>query len=199
MVVTTQLKTPKDLEKLRLRLVEQREAKRIGISVCSGTGCRANGSMELVEEFRRQLDTRGLSDVDVRATGCHGFCERGPLVVIFPEKIFYHGVQIKDVDGVIEKTILNDELVESLLFKDPVTKEKFRLEHEVPFYAKQQRIVFRNNGKIDPAEIDDYIAANGYAALAQALTGLTPEEVIQQVQKSGLRGRGGGGFPTGKK
>jgi NADH:ubiquinone oxidoreductase subunit F (NADH-binding)/(2Fe-2S) ferredoxin len=155
--------------------------------------------MELVEEFRRQLDAKGLSDVEVRATGCHGFCERGPLVVIFPQKIFYHGVQIKNVDIVIEKTIQNNELVESLLFKDPVTKKKFRLEHEVPFYAKQQRIVFRNNGKIDPAEIDDYIAADGYAALAQALTDLTPEEVIRQVQKSGLRGRGGGGFPTGKK
>jgi NADH-quinone oxidoreductase subunit F len=199
MVVTTQLKTSKGLEELRFRLVKQREAKRIGISVCSGTGCRAHGSMELVEEFRRQLDAKGLTDVEVRATGCHGFCERGPLVVIFPQKIFYHGVQIKNVDSVIEKTIQNNELVESLLFKDPVTKEKFRLEHEVPFYAKQQRIVFRNNGKIDPAEIDDYIAADGYAALALALTDLTPEEVIRQVQKSGLRGRGGGGFPTGKK
>jgi NADH:ubiquinone oxidoreductase subunit F (NADH-binding)/(2Fe-2S) ferredoxin len=155
--------------------------------------------MELVEEFRYQLDDKGLGDVDVRATGCHGFCERGPLVVIFPQKIFYHGVQIKHVDSMIERTIQNNELVESLLFKDPVTKKKFHLEHEVPFYAKQQRIVFRNNGKIDPAEIDDYIATDGYAALAKALTGLTPEEVIRQVQKSGLRGRGGGGFPTGKK
>jgi NADH:ubiquinone oxidoreductase subunit F (NADH-binding)/(2Fe-2S) ferredoxin len=155
--------------------------------------------MELVEEFRYQLDDKGLGDVDVRATGCHGFCERGPLVVIFPQKIFYHGVQIKHVDSMIERTIQNNELVESLLFKDPVTKKKFHLEHEVPFYAKQQRIVFRNNGKIDPAEIDDYIATDGYAALAKVLTGLTPEEVIRQVQKSGLRGRGGGGFPTGKK
>lgn len=199
MVVTTQLKTPKSLEKLRLRLVKQRESARIGISVCSGTGCRAHGSLELVEAFRCQLDAKGLSDVDVRASGCHGFCEQGPLVVIFPRKIFYRGVQIKDVDSVIEKTILNNELVESLLFKDPVTKKKYQLEHEVPFYAKQQRLVFRNNGKIDPAEIDDYIAADGYAALAKVLTNLTPEEVINQVQKSGLRGRGGGGFPTGKK
>lgn len=199
MVVTTQLKTPKGLEKLRLKLIEQRQAKRIGISVCSGTGCRAHGSMELVEAFREALDTRGLTDVDVRATGCHGFCERGPLVVIFPQKIFYQGVQIKHVDSVIEATIQKDELVEPLLFKDPVSKETFHLEHEVPFYAKQQRIVFRNNGKIDPAEIDDYIAAQGYAALAKALTELTPDTVIQQVQESGLRGRGGGGFPTGKK
>ncbi|MHC4564589.1 MAG: (2Fe-2S) ferredoxin domain-containing protein, partial [Planctomycetota bacterium] len=159
MVVTTQLQTPEELEKLRLRLVEQREAKRIGISVCSGTGCRAHGSMELVEEFRRQLYAKGLTDVEVRATGCHGFCERGPLVVIFPQKIFYHGVQIKHVHSVIEKTIQHNKLVESLLFKDPVSKATSCLEHEVPFYAKQQRIVFRNNGKIDPAEIDDYIAA----------------------------------------
>jgi NADH-quinone oxidoreductase subunit F len=199
MVVTSQLKTPKDLEELRLRLVSERESTRLGISVCSGTGCRAHGSMELVQAFRRRLDSKGLSDVEVRATGCHGFCERGPLVVIFPKKIFYHGVQIKDVDDVIDKTIAKDELVESLLFKDPVTKEKYRLEHEFPFYAKQQRIVFRNNGKIDPAEIYDYIASEGYAALAKALAKLTPEEVIRQVQKSGLRGRGGGGFPTGKK
>ncbi len=107
MVVTTQLKTAKGLEKLRLTLVEQRKSKRLGISVCSGTGCRAHGSMELVEEFRRQLDAKGLTDVEVRATGCHGFCERGPLVVIFPQKIFYQGVQIKNVDSVIEQTILN--------------------------------------------------------------------------------------------
>ncbi len=199
MVVTTQLKTPKDLEELRGRLAEQRQAKRIGISVCSGTGCRAHGSMELVEEFRRRLYAKGLTDVEVRPTGCHGFCERGPLVVIFPQKIFYHGVQIKHVDSVIEKTIQHNKLVESLLFKDPVSKATFCLEHEVPFYAKQQRIVFRNNGKIDPAEIEDYIAAGGYAALAKALSGFTSDEVIGQVRQSGLRGRGGGGFPTGKK
>ena len=140
-----------------------------------------------------------MTDVDVRATGCHGFCERGPLVVVFPKQIFYHGVKTKDVADIIEKTVRNDEPVESLLFKDPATKEKHLLEHEVPFYAKQQRIVFRNNGKIDPAEIDDYIAADGYAALVKALTEMTCEQVIEQVKNSGLRGRGGGGFPTGQK
>ncbi len=199
MAVTTQLETARDLAALRHRLVAERKTKRIEISVCSGTGCRAQGSLDLFEEFRRQLDDRGLTDVVVRATGCHGFCERGPLVVIFPKSVFYHGVQGKDVAEIIEKTVANDELVESLLFKDPVTKKTSRTEEEVPFYARQQRIVFRNNGKIDPAEIEDYLAVDGYRALAKVLTKMTPRKVIREVQASGLRGRGGGGFPTGRK
>ena len=199
MAVATRLETSNDLAQRRRQLTAQRESQRIGISVCAGTGCRAHGSMELFEEFRRELDARGLSDVAVRATGCHGFCERGPLVVIFPQKIFYHGVGVKDVAAVIEKTIQNDEPVESLLFKDPATKDKCLTEHEVPFYAKQQRIVFRNNGKIDPAEIEDYIAADGYSALSKVLTEMTPQQVIDALCTSGLRGRGGGGFPTGQK
>jgi NADH:ubiquinone oxidoreductase subunit F (NADH-binding)/(2Fe-2S) ferredoxin len=199
MAVATRLEAPEDLAEFRQQLTASRESKRIGISVCAGTGCRAHGSMELFEEFRRQLDAEGLSDVEVRATGCHGFCERGPLVVIFPRKIFYHGVKVKDVAAIVEQTIQGDEVVESLLFRDPATKEKCLTEHEVPFYAKQQRIVFRNNGKIDPAEIDDYIAADGYAGLAKVLAEMTPEQVIEEVQKAGLRGRGGGGFPTGRK
>jgi len=199
MIVATRLATTDDLAQLRQGLQADRESKRIGISVCAGTGCRAQGSMELFEEFRRELDERGLTDVEVRATGCHGFCERGPLVVIFPRKIFYHGVGVSDVAAVIEQTIENNEPVTKLLFKDPATKERCLTEHEVPFYAKQQRIVFRNNGKIDPAEIDDYIAADGYAALAKVVTAMAPEQVIDEVSKSGLRGRGGGGFPTGRK
>ena len=199
MIVATRLATTDDLAQYRQRLQADRESKRIGISVCAGTGCRAQGSMELFEEFRRELDERGLTDVEVRATGCHGFCERGPLVVIFPRKIFYHGVKVDDVAAVIEQTIENDEPVPSLLFKDPATKETCLTEHEVPFYAKQQRIVFRNNGKIDPAEIGDYIAADGYAALAKVVGSMTSEQVIDEVSKAGLRGRGGGGFPTGRK
>ena len=199
MTAATQLETPEDLAGLRRRLVLARESKKIGISVCAGTGCRAHGSMDLFEEFRRELETQGLSDVEVRATGCHGFCERGPLVVIFPKKIFYHGVGLDDVSVIVEKTIRNGELVESLLFTDRATKRKCLIEDEVPFYAKQRRIVFRNNGKIDPSDIDDYLAADGYAALSKALTEMTPEEVIGEVRDSGLRGRGGGGFPTGRK
>ena len=199
MTVTTKLETPNDLAERRGRLSAERQATRGAISVCSGTGCRANGSLDLVEEFRSQLDEKGLSDVEVRATGCHGFCERGPLVVIFPKGIFYQGVAPANVADVIEKTVCNDELVESLLFKDKSTKKTYQTEHEVPFYAGQQRIVFRNNGKIDPERIDDYIAADGYKALAHALAEMTPEKVIQAVSDAGLRGRGGGGFPTGRK
>jgi len=199
MIVSTRLATTDDLAGFRRQLQADRESKRIGISVCAGTGCRAQGSMELFEEFRRELDERGLTDVEVRATGCHGFCERGPLVVIFPQKIFYHGVKVTDVAAVIEQTIENNEPVKSLLYKDPATRKQCLTEHEVPFYAKQQRIVFRNNGKIDPAEIDDYIAADGYAALAKAVGQMTPDQVIDEVIKAGLRGRGGGGFPTGRK
>jgi len=199
MAVTTQLETARDLAALRRRLKAERKTRRIEISVCSGTGCRAQGSLDLFEEFRRQLDDRGLTDVAVRATGCHGFCERGPLVVIFPKGVFYNAVQGKDVAQIIEKTVVSDELVESLLFKDPVTKKTSRTEEEVPFYARQWRIVFRNNGKIDPAEIEDYLAVDGYRALARALTKMTPQKVIQEIQASQLRGRGGGGFPTGRK
>ncbi len=199
MIAAVQMKTPGDLADLCQKIVKRKQAKRVAISVCCGTGCRAQGSMDLVDAFRRQLEAEGLADVEVRPTGCHGFCERGPLVVIFPKEVFYCGVKPKDVGDIIEKTVKGDDVLDSRLFKDPVSKEKFQLEHEVPFYAKQQRIVFRNNGKIDPEEIDDYIAADGYKALAKVLTQMTPEEVIAEVEKSGLRGRGGGGFPTGKK
>ncbi|HDZ21016.1 hypothetical protein LCGC14_0254430 [marine sediment metagenome] len=199
MAVATQLRTPEDLANLREQAATRRESKRMAIAICCGTGCRAQGSMDLVEEFRSRLEAEGLSDVEVRATGCHGFCERGPLVVIYPKEIFYCGVQDTDVADIVDKSIKGDELVESLLFRDPVSKNRFHLEHEVPFYAKQQRIVFRNNGKIDPVVISDYIAVDGYVALAKALTQMTPEAVIDEVEKSGLRGRGGGGFPTGRK
>jgi len=199
MAVATRLDTPIDLEQLRERILAGRDATAVSVAICAGTGCRANGSMDLFEEFRRQLEAEGLGDVAVRATGCHGFCEKGPLVLIHPKGIFYQGVGLDDVAAVIEKTIRGDEVVDKLLYRDPVSKGKSRLEHEVPFYAKQQRIVFRNNGKIDPAEIEDYIAADGYAALAKALTEMAPKGVIDEVSKAGLRGRGGGGFPTGKK
>jgi NADH:ubiquinone oxidoreductase subunit F (NADH-binding)/(2Fe-2S) ferredoxin/NAD-dependent dihydropyrimidine dehydrogenase PreA subunit len=188
-----------ELDKLRKDLKAKRDARKAMISICAGTGCRAHGSMDLFDEFRRQLEERGLTDVEVRATGCHGFCERGPLVVVFPRKIFYHGVKVKHVPEIIEKTIVGNDVVESLLYKDPVTGKVCREEEEVPFYAGQERIVFRNNGKIDPTKIEDYIAADGYAAMAKALTTMKPEGVIEEVKRSGLRGRGGAGFPTGVK
>jgi NADH:ubiquinone oxidoreductase subunit F (NADH-binding)/(2Fe-2S) ferredoxin len=199
MEVTSRIRTGRDLVKMRKRLKASRDSKKVSISICAGTGCRAHGSMDLFDEFRRQLEAEGLTRVDVRATGCHGFCEKGPLVVIFPRKIFYPGVKVKDVSEIIQKTIRSDEVVESLLYKDPTSGERSLLEEEVPFYARQERIVFRNNGKIDPAKIEDYIAADGYAALAKVLASMKPEEVTAEIARSGLRGRGGAGFPTGRK
>jgi len=199
MAVATRLDSVEDLEQLRQQIEAGRDPSRTRIAICAGTGCRASGSMELFEAFSRQLADEGLEDVEVRATGCHGFCEKGPLVVIHPKEIFYQGVEPKHVGEIIEKTIRGGEVVESRLYRDPVSKERCRIESDVPFYAKQQRIVFRNNGSIDPTSIEDYIAAKGYAAMAKALGKMTPEQVIEEVQEAGLRGRGGGGFPTGRK
>jgi len=199
MAVTTRLESPQALAEYRQYLRSGRDAKTICVAICAGTGCRASGSMELFDEFRRQLEAEGLDEVEVRATGCHGFCEKGPLVLIQPSGIFYHSVQPEHVAEIIETTLRGGKPVDKLLYRDPVSKQKCQHEHEVPFYAKQQRIVFRNNGKIDPTSIEDYIAVGGYAALAKALAELSPEAVIEAMTKSGLRGRGGGGFPTGKK
>ena len=199
MAGATRLNGPNELESLRRDIAASRDSTRVSISICAGTGCRAHGSMDLFDEFRRLLEAQGLSGVEVRATGCHGFCEKGPLVVIYPKKLFYCGVKVKDVPMVIENSVCRDEVVSSLLYRDPATAQKCMLEDEVPFYAKQQRLVFRNNGKIDPTDIEDYIAAGGYGALATVLTRMSPEDVIDEIKTSGLRGRGGGGFPTGRK
>jgi len=140
-----------------------------------------------------------VDKVGIMVTGCHGFCERGPLVVIRPKNIFYQRVKVEDIPEIISETILNDNIVDRLLYTDPNTGRKIVYEPEVPFYQKQKRLVFGSNGYIDPTSIDDYIAVGGYAALARALFKMSPEEVISEVKKSGLRGRGGGGFPTGVK
>jgi NADH-quinone oxidoreductase subunit F len=137
--------------------------------------------------------------VDVKATGCHGFCERGTLVVIKPQNIFYQRVKVEDVPEIVSETVVKSNIIDRLLYTDPNTGKKIIHEHEVPFYKRQKRLVFGNNGYIDPAIIDDYLAVGGYAALSKVLFRMSPKEVIKEVKKSGLRGRGGGGFPTGIK
>jgi len=171
----------------------------LSISICAGTGCRANGALDLADAFKHEISSRGLEDkCTVKVTGCHGFCEKGPLVVILPSDIFYHSVKVDDVAEIVSETIEKETVVERLLYKDPSTKKVAIYEHDVPFYAKQERIVFRHNGKIDPTSIEDYIAAGGYIGLKKALK-MEPEQIIKEVETSGLRGRGGGGFPTGIK
>ena len=135
----------------------------------------------------------------MRKTGCHGFCERGPIIVIHPEKICYFQIKPEDVPEIISRTIKDKEVIERLLYTDPATNEKIIHESEIPFYKHQERIVFGSNGSIDPKSIDDYLAIGGYSALAKVLFRMPAGQVLEEIKKSGLRGRGGGGFPTGRK
>ena len=189
------------LEQHRAALVAGRDPQRVMVAVCAGTGCKGCGADQVVAAFHEELAKQGLNDqIEFRATGCHGFCERGTLVVVHPQRIFYQVVGAKDVPEIVEKTLKNGEVIERLLFKDKREGAARVLhEHDVPFYKRQQRLIFGSNGKIDPASIDDYIALGGYAALAKALAGMQPDEIVDEVKKAGLRGRGGGGFPAGAK
>jgi NADH-quinone oxidoreductase subunit F len=194
------IKSTKELSTLRDALQKARDPKKPCIVICAGTGCLAYGTQKLIDNFRSEIATQKLEGkVDVRTSGCHGFCERGPLVVIHPKGIFYQRVKVDDAAEIIAKTVLKDEIIDRLVYRDPVTKEKILYEHDVPFYKKQTRLIFGMNGQIDPTSIDDYIAIGGYAALAKALTGMKPEGVVEEITKANLRGRGGGGFPTGWK
>ncbi len=188
------------LEEWRQEIVAGRDPNKPTIVVCGGTGCRALNSEEVSVAFRKELEARKLaSKVEVRMSGCPGFCERGPLVVVFPEKIFYTGVAAKDVPEIVSSTIEKGEVVERLLYQDPRSGEKIVHEHDVPFYKEQHRILMKDNSLIDPTKIEDYVAIGGYRALAKVLTEMTPEQVVSEIKRSGLRGRGGAGFPTGRK
>ncbi len=189
------------LEKLRSSIKSQgQKGPQKLVSLCAGSGCGAYGTAKVHEVLTRELAAQGLqSKVEVKLTGCHGFCEKGPVMVLHPEGIFYPQVKPDMVPEIVAKTIQGGELVDKFIFKDPATKKKIVHEHEIPFYKLQKRIIFGNNGLIDPTNIEDYIAVGGYTALAKALFDLTPQEIISEIKKSGLRGRGGGGFPTGIK
>jgi len=194
------LSSPDELEAIRKSIIKRRRPNKPCITVCGGTGCHTLGSERVAAAFKQEIKQQGLkTKVDIRTTGCHGFCERGPLVVIKPENIFYQWVRIEDVAEIISETVLKGNIIDRLLYTDPNTGKKITLEHEVPFYKKQRRLVFGNNGLIDPNNIDDYLALSGYAALSKVLFKMSTEAVIEEVKKSGLQGRGGGGFPTGIK
>ena len=170
------------------------------VAICAGTGCISLGARLVVSAFHKDVLMRGLDrEIEIKETGCPGFCEKGTLVVVYPQGIYYLGVQPDDVPEIVEETILNGRLVDRLLYKDPETGEKATLESDIPFYKYQMRHLIKDNIKINPKNIEDYIALGGYRALARALSEMTPEEVIGEVKKANLRGRGGGGFPTGRK
>jgi len=194
------VESPAELENLRQSILGKRDTSRTCISVCGGTACRAAGAEAVVDAFIDEIERRELQvQVELKETGCPGFCERGPLVVIRPKKIFYQQVKPEDVPEIIAETILGGKVVDRLLYVDPSTREKVTYEPDVPFYKKQTQNILGANREIDPTNIEDYIASGGYSGLSKVFTGMKPQQVVDEVKKSGLRGRGGGGFPTGRK
>jgi NADH-quinone oxidoreductase subunit F len=192
-------RSAKELAEYRKELVSSRPKDEKVVAICAGTGCKAYGANKVVAAFREEVKKQGLEGkVRVRATGCHGFCERGTLVVIHPEGVLYQRVKPEAVAEIVEKTVKGGEILEKHLYVEPVTNAKYRKEHEIPFYKHQQRLILGMNGHIDPSSIDDYIALGGYEALAKALE-MGPDAVMEQVKKANVRGRGGGGFPAGRK
>ena len=173
---------------------------RAHVLICGGTGCKSAGSKEVQLAFSRAIEAKGLSDeVMVVETGCHGFCEHGPLVIVYPEGTFYCQVKAEDVEEIVESHLFKGRIVERLLYHEPLTHESIPNYSEINFYKKQHRLVLENCGAINPEQIEEYIAVGGYEALAKAVTTMSPEDVIEEIKKSGLRGRVGGGFPTGMK
>ncbi|AOY74796.1 NADH-quinone oxidoreductase subunit NuoF [Clostridium formicaceticum] len=170
------------------------------VLVCAGTGCTSSDSLKIIEKLESQLKEYNLEkEVKVVKTGCFGLCEAGPIVIVYPEGAFYSHVKLEDVERITEEHLLKGRVVKDLLYKESVEEDTIKAINEVGFYKKQQRVALRNCGLINPEVIEEYIAFDGYQALAQVLTEMTPEEVIDVIKKSGLRGRGGGGFPTGLK
>ena len=194
------LKSPSDLEKLRKSILDKKDPNAPAIAVCVSTGCEALGVKGDLKAFKEEFKKQGLEDkVEIKETGCLGFCEKGPRIVVYPAEIFYFQVKASDVPDIVSKTLMNKEVVERLFYVDPTTGKAARNLSEIPFYKYQNRLLLDSNAKVDPKKIDDYIALGGYTALAKALYKMTPEEVLDEVKKSKLRGRGGGGFPTGRK
>ncbi|MGC8959467.1 MAG: NADH-quinone oxidoreductase subunit F, partial [Chloroflexia bacterium] len=176
------------------------ERHRADVLVCTCPACTKAGAQPLLEALREELARRGLAEeVGVVETGSRGFCYLGPIVVIQPEGLLYTGVQAADVPELVEETLVKGRVVERLTYKEPATHRSVPYYKDIPFYGKQMRVVLRNCGVINPQSIEEYIAVGGYQALAKVLSSMTPEQVIEEVKRSGLRGRGGAGFPTGRK
>jgi len=188
--------TPSHEEELA---AENKRCKRY-VSVCGGTGCQSADGEKIVENLKKEVEKAGLSDeVTVAITGCFGFCEKGPIVKVQPDNTFYVQVKPEDAEEIVTEHFLNGRSVARLLYEEPTVKEKVKRQDEMSFYKKQMRIALRNCGLIDPEDITQAIGAKGYLALGKVITSMTPDDVIKVMTDSGLRGRGGGGFPTGKK
>ena len=200
------MKTLEELHKIRtekkkeldLRINTKADTREKHILVCHGTGCTSSKSAEILANFKAILKEKQIENVRVIKTGCFGLCAKGPIVIIRPEDTFYANVTPEDCEEIIDTHIVKGEIVERLLCKD-IDGKKVKALDELNFYKKQKRIALKNCGVINPEDIDEYIAFDGYKALERVLDIMSPEEVIEVIKKSGLRGRGGAGFPTGKK
>ncbi|GFR34610.1 NADH-quinone oxidoreductase subunit NuoF [Thermobrachium celere] len=170
------------------------------VLVCGGTGCTSSDSMKILEKFKEEVKKHNIeNEIEIVRTGCFGLCELGPVVIVYPEGAFYSRIKVEDVEEIVAEHLVKGRPVTRLLYTETVEEGRIKSLNETGFYKKQERIALRNCGVIDPENIDEYIAFDGYKALAKVLTTMTPEQVIEEVKKSGLRGRGGGGFPTGLK
>jgi NADP-reducing hydrogenase subunit HndC len=194
------LKSPHDLQELKQKLSQERKPDHACVTICSGTGCIACRSQDVVERFERGIAESGLEGtVDIRRTGCWGLCERGPIVVILPGRICYLGSTAEDVSEIISETLIKGRYVERLLYEDLETGRRIARLDDIPFYKNQERLLLEANSQVDPKSIEDYIAIGGYLALAKVLFEMDAEDVVDEIEEAGLRGRGGGGFPTGVK
>lgn len=199
------IKSFKDLEKTIEKLKIQKLTDKTCITISSGTCGQARGSLEVIEEFQRQIRKHNLKDkVTIKVTGCHGFCEVEPDVMIRLEpdskkSIFYQKVKPKDAEEVVLETVIKKRIIDSLLYVDQVTGKKISYQEEIPFFKKQHRLLIGNNVLIDPTDITNYLVIGGYTALQKTLSQMSPNEIIEAIKRAGLRGRGGGGFPTGRK
>ncbi len=193
---------PKELEGYRKNLLSKNDPDSPKILICCGPGCQPSGSIEVAEEIKKAVIEAGWNGKvipQVKMTGCHGLCSKGPLVTIEPEGIFYQKVKPKDVPEIVEKTLLNGELIKRLEYKNPATKQTHSHTKDIPFYGRQTRLVLKNIGHIDPFDINDAIMRGAYSGLAKALSEMMPGQIINEIKASGLRGRGGAGFSTGVK
>jgi NADH:ubiquinone oxidoreductase subunit F (NADH-binding)/(2Fe-2S) ferredoxin/ferredoxin len=191
---------PELLNEWKEEILSRRPTYKKTIVVSSGTCGQASGSLPIIDTLYEELEKRYLKDtVGVEITGCHGFCELEPNIVIFPEEIFYGKLKPKDIPEIVERTVFGDEVLDSYIYEEPLTGKKSVFQKDIPFYGKQMRLLTGNNFRIDPRSIEDYVRLDGYQALTKVLFDKTSEEVILEIENSGLRGRGGGGFPTGRK
>jgi len=192
--------SPLELEELGREIRSRSRSDKVTVSVCSSTGCVALGSKTLMKTLREYISNQGLDeDVEVKETGCLGFCEKGPRVTVYPDGISYFRVKSEDIDEIVSRSLESGEPIERLLLRNPETGEVAKRLEDVPFYKFQRRLLLSDNERIDPKKIEDYISIGGYSALSKALHSMTPEQVLEEIKKSGLRGRGGSGFPTGRK